>query len=154
MNYRVANVLATATSCREHLSTTAFFWTKLDLIGFPATKCPTTWTHTNLEAQVLKRQSFPQCTNVRVGTTCCVFGIAAYNMWCSLRLFQKRSTDDLPSRSSSTEGHMAKKENLKPGSPAPASGQYQQIGPQGGKGKEVTSVKGEPLPPPPKPGVT
>ncbi len=39
---------------------------------------------------------------------------------------------------------------LKPGSIAPRSGQYQQIGPRGGKGKEVTAVKGEPLPPTPK----
>jgi len=31
----------------------------------------------------------------------------------------------------------------------PQSGRYQQIGPQGGKGSEVTSVKGEPLPPAP-----
>jgi hypothetical protein len=42
------------------------------------------------------------------------------------------------------------KQNLKPGSIAPASGQYQQIGPRGGKGSEVTSVKGEHLPPVPK----
>lgn len=46
---------------------------------------------------------------------------------------------------------MAKK-NLKPGQKAPASGQYQQIGPRGGKGKEVTSVKGERLPPTPSKG--
>lgn len=39
---------------------------------------------------------------------------------------------------------------LKTGSVAPISGQYQQTGPKGGKGKEVTSVKGEPLPPTPK----
>jgi len=45
---------------------------------------------------------------------------------------------------------MCKKKGLPPGSKAPASGQYQQIGPRGGKGKEVTSVKDEPLPPAPK----
>ena len=39
------------------------------------------------------------------------------------------------------------KKSLNPGTKAPASGQYQQIGPRGGKGREVTSVKGEPLPP-------
>ena len=39
---------------------------------------------------------------------------------------------------------------LKTGSVAPISGQYQQTGPRGGKGKEVTSVKGEPLSPTPK----
>ena len=43
---------------------------------------------------------------------------------------------------------------LKPGQKAPASGQYQQIGPKGGKGKEVTTVKGEPLPPTPSTGST
>jgi hypothetical protein len=42
---------------------------------------------------------------------------------------------------------MSNKSGLKPGQPAPRSGQYQQIGPRGGKGPEVTSVKGEPLPP-------
>ena len=43
---------------------------------------------------------------------------------------------------------------LKPGMRAPSSGQYQEIGPRGGKGKEVTVVKGEPLPPAPKKGIT
>lgn len=43
---------------------------------------------------------------------------------------------------------------LAPGSRAPASGQYQQIGPRGGKGKEVTAVKREPLPPTPSKGTT
>ncbi len=42
---------------------------------------------------------------------------------------------------------MAKTKGLKPGQKAPKSGQYQKIGPRGGKGDEVTSVKGEPLPP-------
>ncbi|QDS94140.1 hypothetical protein FF011L_29180 [Roseimaritima multifibrata] len=36
---------------------------------------------------------------------------------------------------------------LKPGEKAPASGQYQEIGPLGQEGHEVTVVKGEPLPP-------
>ena len=43
---------------------------------------------------------------------------------------------------------------LKPGQTAPASGQYQQEGPRGGKGPEVTVVRGEPLPPTPKPNTT
>lgn len=43
---------------------------------------------------------------------------------------------------------------LKPGQITPRSGQYQQIGPRGGPGKEVTAVRGEPLPPTPKPGMT
>jgi len=36
---------------------------------------------------------------------------------------------------------------LKPGEKAHASGQYQEIGPHGRKGREVTVTKGEPLPP-------
>ena len=43
---------------------------------------------------------------------------------------------------------------LKPGEKAPASGQYEQIGPRGGRGKEVTVVRGEPLPPTPRPHMT
>jgi len=49
---------------------------------------------------------------------------------------------------------MAKGKGLSPGSKAPQSGQYQQIGPRGGKGKEVTVVKGEPMPPAPQKGTT
>jgi hypothetical protein len=44
---------------------------------------------------------------------------------------------------------------LKPGEKAPESGQYERIGPRGGKtNQEVTVVKGEPLPPTPKPNQT
>ncbi len=44
---------------------------------------------------------------------------------------------------------------LKPGEAAPRSGQYGVLGPRGGDtGREVTSVRGEPLPPTPKPGMT
>jgi hypothetical protein len=44
---------------------------------------------------------------------------------------------------------------LKPGNRAPASGQYEQIGPRGGRtGHEVTVVRGEPLPPTTNPGST
>ena len=44
---------------------------------------------------------------------------------------------------------------LKPGQPAPASGQYERIGPRGGRtGDEVTGVRGKPLPPTPTPGST
>jgi len=40
----------------------------------------------------------------------------------------------------------------KPGEKAPASGQYEILGPRGGgTGKERTVVRGEPLPPTPKP---
>jgi hypothetical protein len=49
---------------------------------------------------------------------------------------------------------MAKKSGFRPGQTAPNSGQYQQVGPRGGKGREVTSTKGEPLPPTTKPGST
>ena len=43
---------------------------------------------------------------------------------------------------------------LKPGQKAPKSGQYERVGPRGGKGPERTVTKGEPLPPTPKPGST
>lgn len=43
---------------------------------------------------------------------------------------------------------------LRPGEKAQRSGQYQEIGPRGGKGREVTVVKGEPLPPTTAPGRT
>ena len=49
---------------------------------------------------------------------------------------------------------MAKSRGLRPGQKAPRSGQYQKIGPRGAKGDEVTSVKGEPLPPTQKKGST
>jgi hypothetical protein len=49
---------------------------------------------------------------------------------------------------------MSKKSGFRPGETAPKSGQYQQIGPKGGKGHEVTSVKGEPLPPTTQKGAT
>jgi hypothetical protein len=42
---------------------------------------------------------------------------------------------------------------FKPGEKAPLSGQYEIIGPRGGRsGEERTVVKREPLPPTPKPG--
>ena len=43
---------------------------------------------------------------------------------------------------------------LKPGNIAPRSGQYGQYGPRGGFQREVTTTKGEPLPPAPKPGMS
>ena len=49
---------------------------------------------------------------------------------------------------------MSKNRNLRPGAKVPRSGQYEQTGPRGGQGKEVTSVKGERLPPTPKKGMT
>lgn len=49
---------------------------------------------------------------------------------------------------------MSKTRGLKPGQPAPASGQYQIRGPRGGKGSERTVVRNEPLPPTPSPNST
>ena len=49
---------------------------------------------------------------------------------------------------------MGQKSGLKPGQSAPNSGQYQQVGPKGGKGREVTAVKGETLPPTTQKGST
>jgi len=50
------------------------------------------------------------------------------------------------------EDRMAKRvEYVKPGEKAPATGQYCVVGPRGGKvGREVTVVKGEPMPPTPR----
>lgn len=42
---------------------------------------------------------------------------------------------------------MAKHFGLKPGQTVPVSGIYEELGPRGGKITQVTSVKGEPLPP-------
>ena len=42
----------------------------------------------------------------------------------------------------------------KPGEKAPASGQYQEFGPRGGRGREVTVVINKPLPPTTGPGRT
>lgn len=47
---------------------------------------------------------------------------------------------------------MARKTTLKPGQKAPRSGQYQIIGPRGGKGAERTVTRGEPMPPTPSAG--
>jgi len=45
--------------------------------------------------------------------------------------------------------------DLPPGSRAPASGQYEIVGPRGGRtGEERTVVRNEPLPPTPKRGQT
>ncbi|MGB6066874.1 MAG: hypothetical protein WBG50_18885 [Desulfomonilaceae bacterium] len=49
---------------------------------------------------------------------------------------------------------MAKTTGLKPGQKAPASGLYRVRGPRGGRGNEVTVVRGEPMPPSPKPKMT
>lgn len=44
---------------------------------------------------------------------------------------------------------------LKPGNSAPRSGQYELVGPRGGRtGEERTVVRGEPLPPAPKSGMS
>lgn len=46
----------------------------------------------------------------------------------------------------------SKTHNLKPGQEAPVSGQYQIVGPRGGKGPERTVTRGEPMPPTPAAG--
>jgi hypothetical protein len=46
-----------------------------------------------------------------------------------------------------------KSSNYKPGTTAPASAQYEIVGPRGGRtGQERTVVRGEPLPPTPQAG--
>jgi hypothetical protein len=47
---------------------------------------------------------------------------------------------------------MTKKSTIKPGQESPKSGQYQEQGPRGGRGREVTVPKGRPMPPTTKPG--
>ena len=42
---------------------------------------------------------------------------------------------------------MKNSSGLKPGQKAPASGQYTEIGPRGGRKGEITAVKGKQLPP-------
>jgi hypothetical protein len=49
---------------------------------------------------------------------------------------------------------MSKTEGLRPGEKTPVSGQYQELGPRGGKGPEVTMPKGHTLPPTSKTGAT
>jgi hypothetical protein len=43
---------------------------------------------------------------------------------------------------------------FRPGEIAHRSGQYREVGPKGAKGREVTVVKGEPLPPTSRPNRT
>lgn len=46
------------------------------------------------------------------------------------------------------------KKSYKPGEISRYSGQFELVGPRGGKtNREVTVVKGEPIPPTPKPGM-
>jgi len=47
---------------------------------------------------------------------------------------------------------MKKTTGLKPGEITPRSGQYEQRGPRGGRGPEITAVAGKPLPPTQKAG--
>lgn len=42
---------------------------------------------------------------------------------------------------------MASKKGIAPGTPAPHSGQYEERGPRGGHGREVTVPKGSKMPP-------
>lgn len=46
-------------------------------------------------------------------------------------------------------------DKLRPGQEAPRSGQYEQIGSRGARtGQEVTAVRGKPMPPTPKAGMS
>lgn len=48
---------------------------------------------------------------------------------------------------------VSSKKTLKPGETAPASGQYEIVGPRGGRsGEERTVTRGEPMPPTPESG--
>ena len=47
-----------------------------------------------------------------------------------------------------------KSKGLMPGQIAPQSGRYQQVGPRGGRGKEITVAKGDSLPPTPRESMT
>ena len=50
---------------------------------------------------------------------------------------------------------MASKTTLTPGTPAPRSGIYEQVGPRGGRtGEQADSTRGKPLPPTDRPGQT
>lgn len=50
---------------------------------------------------------------------------------------------------------LSKVSGLKSGTQAPRSGQYELVGPRGGRtGQERTVVRGEPMPPTPKPGMS
>jgi hypothetical protein len=49
---------------------------------------------------------------------------------------------------------MSKNTKLPPGTPAPRSGQYREVGPRGGQGREVTVPRDHTLPPTTKPGST
>lgn len=52
------------------------------------------------------------------------------------------------------KGEVAMTSPIKPGTPAPASGQYIQVGPRGGYTgpDEVTAIQGKPMPPTDQPG--
>ena len=49
---------------------------------------------------------------------------------------------------------MQEPRRLRPGTLAPVSGVYRMVGPRGDRGPERTVVRGEPLPPTPKRGMT
>lgn len=67
---------------------------------------------------------------------------------------RKRATKTAaPDLVAGVAGEVNMANTFRPGEKAPASGQYEEVGPRrGGTGHEVTSVKGEPLPPTSRPG--
>jgi hypothetical protein len=68
------------------------------------------------------------------------------------RTYQFHVTTTQPAlvKGANQESAMGKK--LTPGTIAPRSGQYQERGPRGGAGREVTVVRGERMPPTTQPG--
>jgi hypothetical protein len=69
------------------------------------------------------------------------------------RTTRQRVTGTTLCHSLKDRGVYTMSKRLKPGEKAPASGQYEIVGPRGGRtGEERTVVRREPLPPTPKPG--
>jgi hypothetical protein len=59
-----------------------------------------------------------------------------------------------PLRTTTRSPKHGKTSGFAPGQAAPQSGLYVQVGPRGGRGREVVVLKGEPFPPTTKPGST
>lgn len=77
-----------------------------------------------------------------------------FSVGCAYRVFKRGGHCVIIMKAKPMAKATERPSGLKPGQTAPASGQYQQVGPRGGGGREVTTVRGEPLPPTTKPGAT
>lgn len=75
-------------------------------------------------------------------------------MFLREHLIVTRRAPFLSSRLFTTEGTINMVKPIKPGTPAPISGQYRPAGPRGGfiGSNEITAIQGKPLPPTDKPG--